>query len=165
MIENKFEKTLWSTRFIVLIAVILSIISSVSLFLLGGWDIIQATINNNPLFNQEVNTNNDLLFKIISSIDLFLIGIVLLIFGFGVYELFISEIDFAKGKFADSTLKINSLDQLKNKIIKVVIIVLIVKFFEKVLKLSDNFETPQDLVFFSLSILSICIGYYLINRN
>jgi len=165
MIENKFEKSLWSTRFIVLVAVILSIISSVTLFLLGGWDIIQATVNNNPLFNQNINTNNELLFKIISSIDLFLIGIVLLIFGFGVYELFISEIDFAKGKFADSTLKINSLDQLKNKIIKVVIIVLIVKFFEKVLKLSDNFETPQDLVFFSLSILSICIGYYLINRK
>ena len=82
MIENKFEKTLWSTRFIVLIAVILSIISSVSLFLLGGWDIIQATINNNPLFNQEVNTNNDLLFKIISSIDLFLI-ISFINFGFG----------------------------------------------------------------------------------
>ena len=100
MIENKFEKSLWSTRFIVLVAVILSIISSVTLFLLGGWDIIQATVNNNPLFNQNINTNNELLFKIISSIDLFLIGIVLLIFGFGVYELFISEIDFAKGKFA-----------------------------------------------------------------
>ncbi len=165
IIENKFEKALWSTRFIVLIAVILSVISSITLFLLGGWDIIQATTLNNPLFNTNINSNNELLFKIISSIDLFLIGIVLLIFGFGVYELFISEIDFAKGKFADSTLKISSLDQLKNKIIKVIIIVLIVKFFEKVLKLSHNFTTPQDLIFFSLSILSICIGYYLINRK
>ena len=165
MAENKFEKILWNSRYVVLISVILSIISSIIMFLLGGWDIIQATIYNNPLFDQNIETNNDLLFKIISSIDLFLIGIVLLIFGFGVYELFISEIDFAKGKFADSTLKINSLDQLKNKIIKVVIIVLIVKFFEKVLKLSHNFTTPYDLLLFSLSILSICIGYYLINRK
>ena len=46
-------------------------------------------------FNENIN-NNELLFQIISSIDLFLIGIVLLIFGFGVYELFISEIEFAK---------------------------------------------------------------------
>ncbi|GIS08435.1 MAG: hypothetical protein CM15mP112_05470 [Flavobacteriales bacterium] len=91
--------------------------------------------------------------------------IVLLIFGFGVYELFISEIDFAKTKFSESTLKIKSLDQLKNKIIKVIIIVLIVKFFEKVLKLSYNFNTPNDLILFSLSILCICIGYYLINRK
>ena len=165
MSNNKFENVLWSTRFVVIIAVVLSIISSISLFLIGGWDIIQATIFNNPLFNENVNNSNDLLFKIISSIDLFLIGIVLLIFGFGVYELFISEIDFAKDKFADSTLKINSLDQLKNKIIKVIIIVLIVKFFEKVLKLSQNFTTPNDLLLFSISILSICIGYYLINRK
>ncbi|MBL6877345.1 MAG: YqhA family protein [Flavobacteriales bacterium] len=165
MSNNKFENVLWSTRFVVIIAVVLSIISSISLFLIGGWDIIQATIFNNPLFNENVNSSNNLLFKIISSIDLFLIGIVLLIFGFGVYELFISEIDFAKDKFADSTLKINSLDQLKNKIIKVIIIVLIVKFFEKVLKLSHNFTTPNDLLLFSVSILSICIGYYLINRK
>ena len=100
MSNNKFENILWSTRFVVIIAVVLSIISSISLFLIGGWDIIQATIFNNPLFNEEINNSNNLLFKIISSIDLFLIGIVLLIFGFGVYELFISEIDFAKDKFA-----------------------------------------------------------------
>jgi uncharacterized membrane protein YqhA len=165
MSNNKFENILWSTRFVVIIAVVLSIISSISLFLIGGWDIIQATVFNNPLFNEDINNSNNLLFKIISSIDLFLIGIVLLIFGFGVYELFISEIDFAKDKFADSTLKINSLDQLKNKIIKVIIIVLIVKFFEKVLKFSHNFTTPNDLLLFSISILSICIGYYLINRK
>ena len=132
---------------------------------MGGWDIIQAIIYKNPLLNNSIETNNELLFNIISSIDLFLIGIVLLIFGFGVYELFISEINFAKDKFADSTLKINSLDQLKNKIIKVIIIVLIVKFFEKVLKLSHNFTTPNDLILFSLSILAICIGYFLINRK
>ena len=61
------------------------------------WPII---IFHNPIFNESISSNNDLLFKIISSIDLFLIGIVLLIFGFGVYELFISEIDFAKTKFS-----------------------------------------------------------------
>jgi uncharacterized membrane protein YqhA len=145
--------------------VILSIVASITLFVIGSWDILYSVIYQNPLLNAEVNNNNDLLFKIISSIDLFLIGIVLLIFGFGVYELFISEIDFAKGKFSESTLKISSLDQLKNKIIKVIIIVLIVKFFEKVLKLTPNFTTPEDVLFFSVSILSICLGYYLINRK
>jgi len=165
MFENKFEKALWSTRFVVILAVVLSIISSVALFAIGSWDILYSIIYQNPLFNPEINNNNGLLFKIISSIDLFLIGIVLLIFGFGVYELFISEIDFAKEKFAESTLKISSLDQLKNKIIKVIIIVLIVKFFEKILKLAPSFTTPTDVLLFGLSILSICLGYYLINRK
>lgn len=163
--ENTFEKILWNLRYVVILSVVLSILASISLFFIGSWDIIQAILFKNPLFNAAIENNNDLLFKIISSIDLFLIGIVLLIFGFGVYELFISEIDFAKGKFADSTLKINSLDQLKNKIIKVIIIVLIVKFFEKILKLSTSFSSPDDLLMYSLSILAICVGYFLINRK
>ena len=163
--SGKFEKILWSVRYITILAVILSIIAAFTLIILGSWDIIEAVIFYNPLFDESISNNNDLLFKIISAIDLFLIGIVLLIFGFGIYELFVSEIDFANAKFTESTLKIRDLDQLKNKIIKVVIIVLIVKFFEKVLKFSENFTTPTDILYFGLSVLSICIGYYLINKK
>ena len=163
--SNKLEKILWNFRYITILVVLLSIISAFSLIVLGSWDIIQAVIFYNPLFDDSISNNNELLFKIISAIDLFLIGIVLLIFGFGIYELFVSEIDFANAKFTESTLKIRDLDQLKNKIIKVIIIVLIVKFFEKVLKYSENFTTPMDLLYFGLSILSICLGYYLINRK
>ena len=163
--SGKFEKLLWSVRYITILAVILSIIAAFTLIILGSWDIVEAVIFYNPLLDESISNNNDLLFKIISAIDLFLIGIVLLIFGFGIYELFVSEIDFANAKFTESTLKIRDLDQLKNKIIKVVIIVLIVKFFEKVLKFSENFTTPMDILYFSLSILSICIGYYLINKK
>ena len=163
--SGKFEKLLWSVRYITILSVILSIIAAFTLIILGSWDIVEAVIFYNPLFDESISNNNDLLFKIISAIDLFLIGIVLLIFGFGIYELFVSEIDFANAKFTESTLKIRDLDQLKNKIIKVVIIVLIVKFFEKVLKFSENFTTPMDILYFGLSILSICIGYYLINKK
>ena len=158
--SNIFEKVLWNARYITILAVVLSIISSFTLLVIGSWEIIEAVIFYNPLFDESITSNNDLLFKIISAIDLFLIGIVLLIFGFGIYELFVSDIDFANSKFNDSTLKIRDLDQLKNKIIKVIIIVLIVKFFEKVLKFSESFKDPIDILYFSLSILSICFGYY-----
>jgi len=162
--EDRFESILWNLRYVVILAVILSVLASITLFIIGSWDILHSIVFKNPLTNESINNNNDLLFKIISSIDMFLIGIVLLIFGFGVYELFISEIDIAKDKFS-STLKISTLDQLKNKIIKVVIIVLIVKFFEKILKLTPNFNTPQDLLLLSVSILAICLGFYLINKK
>ena len=164
-LEDKFESFLWNLRYVVILAVILSVLASITLFIIGSWDIVHSIVFQNPLTNDSITHNNDLLFKIISSIDIFLIGIVLLIFGFGVYELFISEIDIAKDKFSNSTLKISTLDQLKNKIIKVVIIVLIVKFFEKILKLTPNFNTPQDLLLLSISILSICIGFFLINKK
>ena len=163
--NNIFEKVLWNARYITILSVVLSIVSSFTLLVIGSWEIIEAVIFYNPLFDESITNNNDLLFKIISAIDLFLIGIVLLIFGFGIYELFVSDIDFTNSKFNESTLKIKDLDQLKNKIIKVIIIVLIVKFFEKILKFSENFKDPIDILYFSLSILSICLGYYLINRK
>tara|TARA_B110000914_G_C15345020_1_gene391076 strand:+ start:196 stop:690 length:495 start_codon:yes stop_codon:yes gene_type:complete len=163
--NNIFEKVLWNARYITILSVVLSIVSSFTLLVIGSWEIIEAVIFYNPLFDESITTNNDLLFKIISAIDLFLIGIVLLIFGFGIYELFVSDIDFTNSKFNESTLKIKDLDQLKNKIIKVIIIVLIVKFFEKILKFSESFKDPIDILYFSLSILSICFGYYLINRK
>ena len=163
--EGKFESILWNSRYVVILAVILSVLASITLFIIGSWDIVHAIVFQNPITNDSINQNNNLLFKIISSIDMFLIGIVLLIFGFGVYELFISEIDIAKDKFSDSTLKIRTLDQLKNKIIKVVIIVLIVKFFEKILKLTPSFNSPQDLLLLSISILAICLGFFLINKK
>ena len=72
--------------------------------ILGSWEILEAIIFYNPLIDSSITENNEVLFKIISSIDLFIIAIVLLIFGFGVYELFVSEIDFANSKFKDSTL-------------------------------------------------------------
>ena len=163
--EDKFESILWNLRYVVILAVILSVLASITLFIIGSWDIVHAIVFQNPITNDSINQNNNLLFKIISSIDMFLIGIVLLIFGFGVYELFISEIDIAKEKFSDSTLKIRTLDQLKIKIIKVVIIVLIVKFFEKILKLTPSFNSPQDLLLLSVSILAICLGFFLINKK
>ena len=68
--------------------------------------------------------------KIISSIDLFIIAIVLLILDLVYMNFFVSEIDYTNSKFKDSTLIIRDLDQLKNKITKVIITqILIVKFF------------------------------------
>jgi uncharacterized membrane protein YqhA len=141
--NNRLEKLLWNVRYVTLLAVILSIISSIYLMILGSWEIIEAILFYNPLIDSSISENNELLFKIISSIDLFLIAIVLLIFGFGIYELFVSEIDFTHSKFKESTLIIRDLDQLKNKIIKVIIIVLIVKFFEKILKVLGFVDLPQ----------------------
>ena len=89
--NNRLEKLLWNVRYVTLLAVILSIISSIYLMILGSWEIIEAILFYNPLIDSSISENNELLFKIISSIDLFLIAIVLLIFGFGIYELFVRD--------------------------------------------------------------------------
>ena len=60
----------------------------------------------------------------------------LLIFGFGIYELFISELEIARlGDEFGNILEVSNLDDLKNKIIKVIIMVLIVSFFQRILSM------------------------------
>ena len=100
--------------------------------------------------------------SIIGAVDLYLIGIVMLIFSFGIYELFISDIDVAEGKNGSKTLFITSLDALKDKLAKVIIMVLVVIFFKKAMYL--EYTQPLDLLYLASSILFICVGLFFLSK-
>ena len=86
-----------------------------------------------------------------------------MIFGFGIYELFISKIDIARANLDVTILEIENLDELKQKIIKVIIMVLIVTFFERILKM--EFNTPLEMLYFALSIFALSFGVYLVRKH
>jgi uncharacterized membrane protein YqhA len=90
--------------------------------------------------------------------------VVMLLFSFGVYELFISEIDPAKDKNGkeNQLLAINSLDQLKDKISKVIVMVLVVGFFQKVGHTAYN--GALDLLYLALSITAVAVGLYFLGK-
>ena len=166
LIERGFEKLLWSTRYTVVLAVIFSVLGSISLFLLGSYEISHTLFTKLPdLLMGNSDDHSKLLYKLITAIDLYLIGVVLLIFGFGIYELFISKIDIAREDEAVTILEIENLEELKNKIIKVIIMVLIVSFFERILKISESFSEPIDMAYFAFSILGLSLGVYFIKKH
>ena len=165
-LEKWFEKFLWSTRYTVILAVIFSVLGSVSLFVLGSYEILYTLFEKlPPLIAGETHDHSELLYKLITAIDLFLIAVVLLIFGFGIYELFISKIDIARKDEAVTILEIENLEELKNRIIKVIIMVLIVSFFERILKISGDFTEPIHMAYFALSILGLSLGVYYIRKH
>jgi len=101
---------------------------------------------------------------IVEVIDGFLLASVLLIFAMGLYELFISKIDAAEGsETSGNVLHISSLDDLKNRLAKVILMILIVNFFEQVLKM--QFETPQSLIYLSGGIALIGLALYLTHQS
>ena len=165
LVENYGEKLLWSTRYIVLFAVISSVVASISLFLVGSWEIGEKIYHSvhNLIYGNEYHS--ELLVGIIQGVDLYLISVVLMIFGFGIYELFISKIDIARQNLDITILEIENLDELKQKIIKVIIMVLIVTFFERILQLAEKFNSPQDMLWFAISILALSIGIYLVRKE
>ncbi len=162
VVERLFERSLWSSRLVVLLAVGFGAISAIALFVSGSVEIVLAIFHAVSFSSLEVDYTK-ILSGIIGGVDLYLIGMVLLIFSFGIYELFISKIDIARDSEAFHTLlEITNLDDLKNKIIKVIIMVLIVSFFQRVLALS--LATSLDMLFMAASIAAICIGVFFLQK-
>tara|TARA_B100001079_G_C16332899_1_gene479951 strand:- start:246 stop:506 length:261 start_codon:yes stop_codon:yes gene_type:complete len=77
---------------------------------------------------------------------------------------FISEPDEAKDSGQSTKLLvINSLDDLKSKLAKVILMILVVTFFE--VSLSMPFVEAVDLVYFVLGILMVSLALYFSSRS
>lgn len=160
-IEQSFEKLLWNARLGTIIVVIFSALGAMAMFVIGSLEIYHALVQ---IISSEhtLKSSESLLIGIIGAIDLYLIGIVLMLFAFGIYELFISQIDIARLNEDITILRISSIDELKNKILKVIVMVLIVSFFKAVL--SAEFTEPTELLYFAISILAVSGSVFLVRK-
>lgn len=162
IIEEKFEWFLWNSRFMVMFAVIFGLLSALVLFIVASLDVVFALISRWPFYHN-ADATNKLISTLIGSIDVYLIAVVIMLFSFGLYELFISKIDIGQSNNEIKILEITSLDQLKSKLMKVIIMVLVVSFFKKILNmpLKNNWE----MFLFALSILALSSSVYLMHKN
>ena len=166
MLEKIFESGLWSSRLITILAVIFSILAAFALFALASADLYHVLFATYQYFFMGVHPENfhaDVVAEIIGAIDLYLIAVVLLIFGFGIYELFISDIDVAKGTGGEKILYVSSLDELKDKIAKVIVMVLVVSFFQRVLH--TEYKGAQEMFYFAISITALSLGLFLLHKG
>jgi uncharacterized membrane protein YqhA len=165
MLENIFERFLWSSRLLTLSAVIFGLLGALVLFIVASIDIFVVAKEVLHIYINHLHPENFhemVVSGIIGAVDLYLIAIVMLIFSFGIYDLFISDIDIAEGKKGSKILSITSLDALKDKLAKVIVMVLVVIFFKKAMYLSYN--EVVDLVYLSVSILAISLGLYFLAK-
>ncbi|ENN96807.1 hypothetical protein J422_00120 [Methanocaldococcus villosus KIN24-T80] len=165
-IELLFESFLWKSKVVSILAVLFSLLGAIMIFLIASYEIIRIF----PkvilyLFGYYVkNFHDQLIGTVISAIDLYLIAIVLLIFSFGIYELFISKIDIAEcSEIGNKILVINNLDDLKDKLGKVVILALIVGIFKKIL--SIGIKNTLDVLLMSISIITLSISLYYLHKR
>lgn len=166
-IEYWFEWLIWQSRLIVLLAVVSSIIASAVLIITGTVDIALVlveffhTLENRELYKE---FHTEMLTHVISAIDAYLIATVLLIFGVGLYELFISKIDFLERDTKGSgILVVHSLDELKEKLAKVILMVLIVVFFKHAVHL--KYDTILNLLYLGIGIFFIAVSIFLTGKK
>ena len=165
-IENVFESILWNTRFFVLLAVIFSMFGGIALFIVASVDIYDVVMNVIHTYMNHLHPEDFhevIVGGLIGAVDLYLMAVVMFIFGFGLYELFISEIDIAKAQGASKILEIHSLDELKDKLGKVIVMVLVVSFFQRVLH--TEYHGAIEMLFFAGSILGLAVALYFLHKG
>ncbi|HIE39971.1 MAG TPA: YqhA family protein [Thiomicrorhabdus sp.] len=165
--EKIFESILWNSRFVVLIAVVASLITAFAIFYLTAIDVyytISHLAHYHSLADAErAGLKAQTIAHVVGSVDGFLLGAIMLIFSLGLYELFISKIDVAGSKHgASNILFINSLDELKDRLAKVIVLILIVMFFEQAIFLKPT--EVIDLLYYALSILLVSGSLYLSHK-
>ncbi|MCX6061167.1 MAG: YqhA family protein [Campylobacterales bacterium] len=166
-IEKIFEQGLWSSRFIIILAVVFGLIGAILLFTIASFDIYHTAIyviNTYATYAHPEHFHEEVVGGVIGAVDLYLIGVVMIIFSFGLYELFISDIDPAKDEHGteNQLLAVHSLDQLKDKISKVIVMVLVVGFFQKVGH--TVFTGALELLYLALSITAVAVGLYFLSK-
>ncbi len=160
-LENALEWFLWRGRLITIFAVLFSFISALAVFIAGSKKAVDSILS--VIMNSSADIDYDyLLVKIIGTVDLYLIGVVLLILSFGLYELFISKIDLARDDKDIHILEIKSLDDLKARLVKVVIIAMIFYFFKLIL--TTHFQNPMEILILAISILAVSASSMFIRK-
>ena len=157
-----FEALLFSLRFVTFLAVIGSMLASIALFIRSSMQIYEGLKMFVLNFSSgESHELEHLVAQFVASIDGYLFAMILIIFSMGIYELFINKIDPVE-KALDSRpswLQINSIDDLKASLGKVILMILIVSFFEHSLQI--HYDGIKDLLFLGIGILLISTALYL----
>ncbi|WP_299042765.1 YqhA family protein [uncultured Tateyamaria sp.] len=152
------SKTLGTSRFMIVLAVLGSLLAAATLLIYGLLEtgqLIWATIESGEVSRKGAKA---LALEFIEIVDLFLLGTVFYIIALGLYELFISaEID------VPGWLSIKTLDDLKNKLIAVVIVVLGVLFLGQVV----GWDGETDLLGYgaSCALVIAALTYFLSTKT
>ena len=159
-LDTNFEPTFFKLRYVLLLPVLISFIGSIIMFLLGGYDTYKAIY---ALLIKGQTASESVVLPLVKALDAFLIGVILIIFSFGIYDFFISKLDPAEhAGIRPDWFKFESTGELKTKLIELVLVILAIQFFERMIAHVDDFNEPIMYLIIptGAAILAISLGFF-----
>ncbi|GAB4834854.1 hypothetical protein Ancab_033123 [Ancistrocladus abbreviatus] len=171
--EESIEKAIYGCRFLTLFGIMGSLIGSILCFVKG------CTVVASSFIEYFGGGGNVTLF-LAEATDIYLLGTVMLVFGMGLYELFVSNLDIAKSALEEKYsygsnlfglftlmerpkwLEIKSVNELKTKVGRVIVMLLLIGLLDKSKKAA--IQSTADLLCFSASILLSSVCLYLLAK-
>lgn len=165
-VEQFFERALWNSRLVVLVAVICCVLLALGTFYVATVDVMYLLSGLLGYASPTLGPDGREALReatatgIVKAVDGYLIATILLIVALGLYELFINKIDVAaRSQISPRLIQVRDLDDLKDRIAKLILLVLVIEFFQQALKL--KYENALDLVYLAIGILFIGGALYL----
>jgi uncharacterized membrane protein YqhA len=136
-------------RYVVIVAVVGIALQALATF---GWAVWITGDFVYDLLSSSAWRQDDTIIELLQVLDLYLIGTVLIITAIGLYELFIGDVQLPEW------LVIRNLSDLKTKIVEVIVLVIGIKFVEKLVTVKD----PIDVLWYGLgsaAVMAVLIGW------
>lgn len=143
------SRLLGNSRYLVIVAVIGIAVQALATF---GWAVAKTIQFVYDIVATTAWKQDDTVVELLQALDLYLVGTVLLITSIGLYELFIGEVNLPEW------LVIRNLSDLKTKIVEVIVLVIGIKFLEKLVKGGEAI----DILWFGLAsavVMAVLIGW------
>lgn len=171
--EEGIEKVIYRCRFLAILGVFGSLVGSILCFIKGS------TFVTESFLGYLVNRSK-VIQMLIEALDLYLLGTVMLVFGMGLYELFVSNLDSASSLpdqkpsdrsnlFGIFTLKerpkwldIKTVNDLKTKVGHVIVMLLLIGLIDRSKK--ATIQTPVDLLCFCASVFLSSSSLFLLSK-
>ncbi|HNC09625.1 MAG TPA: YqhA family protein [Anaerolineales bacterium] len=139
------------SRYLALIGIISLLVASFAAFIWGTIKTVFTTL----LVIQTLGKDSTITIELIELIDIFLIATTILIFAASLYELFIGKLDMPEWMLA------HDLYELKSKLSSMIVLVMAVKFLQKMIDVKDTQELLQRGIATALvSAVLIAFGYF-----
>jgi len=140
------------SRFVVIVPALAAIVGAILLMILGSveilWATLDAVVDQVPL--------KETIVDVLASIDAILLGTVLLVIGFGLYELFVDT-----NITVPDWLEINNLDDLKAKLIGVIVAIIAVIFVGELV----DAESANDVMYYGIGSGAVVIALAAFSLN
>jgi uncharacterized membrane protein YqhA len=160
------ERVLWQSRLIVPVAVLASALLAAGATFFVSVDVAH-TLGKIVSYASPALSDSgryalrlDILGDIVGIVDGYLLAAIQVIFALGLYELFIGNLAAVEqSPLAARLLQVRSIDDLKDRLGRVVLLILVVKFFQQALEL--KYQSPLDLVYLAVGTALESVALYL----
>lgn len=160
------ERTLWGSRLFILVAIVVLMLAWLVMLFISTVDVIFLFGRVGGYLNLALTTaerdalRTYIISTLIGVVDGYLIASALFLLSIGFYKQFVGNIDEIEGsEIANRILDVRSFEDLKVRLARVIVLILMVKFLQEGLRVS--YQTPQDMLFLGIGVVLISGAIFL----